>query len=416
MSSRTATEGQPDLDRQVRGLITAVAVVAIAWAAAQAIPQPDVRLYGRYAHEMLRGSLSAGLPREYPALAGILFVAVALLPLAYLPAFMATMTAALLALVAAGENLLHRPGWSQRLLLYVVLGAAPLMLARYDLLPALCLVVGVATAMRGRFGMAWVAITVGAALKLFPALLFPVLFIEEWRRTGKPPWRRVAVLAGVAVAAVAAQSALAPGTLLSPVRYEMRRGFEFSSVPATLTLLIDPLHLSWHAAFGAWQIDGVGQGLIGLAMTVAELALLAAAWMWQFRGRMSVEAASLAVISVAMLTDRALAPQYLIWVAPLWALWPLRKSWVAASFLSFLAYPIAFSMGPVGPGQHARDLILATVTAAGRNACLLVGTAVWARSELAGTAKVGRTLGKRCLDQGGPYCYDAVRKVKGAYR
>lgn len=264
--------------------------------------------------------MSAKLPPEYPSLAGLAFVAVAFLPVAYLQAFRATMAVALLVLVAAGEKLAQRPGWSQRVLLYLGLGAAPVMLARYDLLPGLCVLVGVALAMRSQFGFAWLAVTSGTALKLFPALLIPGLFIEEWRRIGTPPWRGLALLAFGAAGAAAIQSAVAPGTLLSPFRYEVIRGFEFSSVPGTLTLLTDPLHLSWHPGFGAWQIHGVGQAAIGLIMTLSELTMFVCVWIWLYRRCISIEAASLAVLSVAMVTDRALAPQYLIWVAPLWAL------------------------------------------------------------------------------------------------
>lgn len=399
MPSRSTTESSySEREQLLRALIAAASVVALAWVAGRVFPQADVRLYASYAHRMLHASLAGGLPREYPALAGIAFVLVALLPLAYLPAFMATMATALLALVAAGERLLRRPGWSQRLLLYLALGAAPLMLARYDLLPALCVVIGVGLAMRGRYGGAWTAVAAGAALKLFPALLLPGLFIEEWRRTGVAPWRRVALLACIVAGAAAIQSAVAPGTLLSPVRYEMKRGFEFSSVPGTLTLLVDPLHLTWHPGFGAWQVHGSGQAPIALMMTAAELLLIVSVWVWLYRRRLSFEAASLAVLSVAMLTDRALAPQYLIWVAPLWALWPLRKSWLAASLLSLATYPVAFVLGSTGPGSDTRDLFLATVVGAARNVFLLAGTAAWLRSQLGATAEnrvhVGEALSR----------------------
>ena len=45
---------------------------------------------------------------------------------------------------------------------------------------------------------------------------------------------------------------------------------------------------------------------------------------------LSVEATSLAVLSVSVLGDKAFSPQYLIWLAPLWAYWPFRRGWVVS--------------------------------------------------------------------------------------
>lgn len=345
------------------------------------VPHSDVDLYHRYASAMAHGPLSRGLPREYPALAGALFFGVAVIPVPYLAAFEICMALGLIGLVSFGLRLLKNPAWAWRMLVYLVLGTGAVMFTRYDLLPAGCVFVAVICARRGMYGRAWLAVAAGTALKFFPALLLPGFAIYERRRTGRWPWRRVATTALGFGVLLAMQSSLAPGSAARPIRYEMLRGFEFSSVPGTLTLLLNPLHLHWAFGFGAWQVVGPAHSAIAAALSVAEVLLLGAVWWAVAQGRLGIEAASLAVISVAVLTDRALAPQYLIWLAPLWALWPARLSWLASSALTSLIYPTSFTVASL----FGLSLMLPTSLAVMRNATLILGTVLWVRSELRAT-------------------------------
>lgn len=346
----------------------------VASVGAVAIAQPDVHVYERYADTLLKGPASAGLPKEYPALAGLVFSGVALLPGPYWFDFSLCMALALTTLVLFGVRRSRDSGWAERVLLYLVLAASAVIFARYDLLPAACELAAVIWVSEGRFGRAWGAAALGTALKLFPALLLPGFFLYEWRSTGRLPARRVLATAlGAGVVAVT-QAWLAPGTLLSPFRYELRRGFEFSSVGGSLTFLSDPFHASWHYAYGAWEISGGSSTSVRIVISLAELGAFALVWWLLGRRHLTVQAASLAVLSVAVLCDHALAPQYLIWLAPLWALWPLRRSWLVAALLTSLVFPIAFQAFP--------SLTVATVVAVLRNTVLIVGTVLWFRSEL----------------------------------
>ncbi len=100
---------------------------------------------------------------------------------------------------------------------------------------------------------------------------------------------------------------------------------------------------------------------------------LSAVWWFAAHGRLSVEAVSLTVLSVAVLADKAFAPQYLIWLVPLWAYWPLRPGWVASAALTTLIYPVLY-------GLHALfgySFYFATAGGALRNTVLIVATARW---------------------------------------
>lgn len=360
------------------------ALVALAAALLLHHFESDVTVYHTYGLRLLHGSPHGRLPVEYPALSALVFALPLLLPVPYALGFGLLMAAALLALAVAGWRAGADGPWLDRTLLYLGLGTLGVLFGRYDLLPALASVVAVLEARRQRWGPAWAAAVVGGALKLFPFLLLPGFLIAEWRARGRLPWRRAAAATAVVTLAAALQEALAPGSLLSPLRYELRRGFEFSSVGGSITTLVDPLHLRWHYEFGCWQVVGADHAAIQALLGAFAVVALVAIWRLAWHGRLEVEAVGLAVLSVAVLTDRAFAPQYLIWLIPLWALWRRRASWVAAAVLTTLAFPVAFGFAQRG-GHY---FIVATLVAAARNAALCAGTFAWFVERL----KSGRRL------------------------
>ena len=81
---------------------------------------------------------------------------------------------------------------------------------------------------------------------------------------------------------------------------------------------------------------------------------------------------------MSVLGDKAFSPQYLIWLAPLWAYWPLRRGWLAAAALSTLVYPLLFIEG----GLLGHSYYFAAGAALVRNVILILATARWAREQL----------------------------------
>lgn len=353
-----------------------VALGFAAVGAALVIPQSDVALYHRYALGALHGA-GRTLPREYPAAATAVFALPLLAPGSYRLDF-ALLMAATYALLAFLGSRWYGGSWLTRASWYLGAAALPELFARYDLVPALLVLVAVHDAQGQRWGRAWVAAIAGAALKIFPILLLPGFLLAEWRQRGRVPWRRVAATAAVIGGGLALQSLLAPGSVLSPLRYEWRRGFEFSSVPGSLSALLDPFHLSWREGFGAIEVHGGASAAIGHGAAGLELVLLLAVWGLSARRRLDVAEVAVAVMSIAVLCDRAFAPQYLIWLAPLWALFPLRRSLLLAALLTGVTYPLAVEVGLV----HFHSLVPATATALLRNAVMVLATALWLRGRL----------------------------------
>jgi hypothetical protein len=214
-------------------------------------------------------------------------------------------------------------------------------------------------------------------LKLFPFLLLPGFLLLERAQTGRWAVRR-ALAASVPVAGVVVvQSLLGPSSVLSPLRYEWKRGLELSSLQGSLSFLVDPFRAHWVDAFNSREILGPGHEVISALVTAATVLSLAVIWVLAGRGRLSVEAVSLATLSVAVLGDKAFAAQYIIWLVPLWAYWPLRRGWVAAAALTTLVYPFLYAEASLwGPGYA-----LATVAALVRNAVLVVATISWLREQ-----------------------------------
>ena len=352
----------------------AFAFIALAWLARAVLPgESDVVFYHAYANALMHGPLQHGLPSEYPALAGVLFVVPALLHLPYAPGLALLMAAAFAAIVWAGRQ--FGPDWTRRMVIYSALSSVGIVFARYDLVPVLAMVLSLASARRERWVQAWAWACLGGLLKLFPFLLLPGYAIAERRRTGSWPLRRcIALVVGLAgVGAI--QALIAPGTLLNPARFEASRGLEYSSLSGSLSLLLSPTHLSFHYRSGNLQVYGTGRTAVQLAVAAMAVAGLASAWVMAYRGRFSLEATSLAVLSIAVLANKSFAPQYLLWVAPLWALWPLRPAWAAAAGLSSAVYPLSFLVAQrfhLGFPSYP-----ATVLAAVRNLALIIGTVSW---------------------------------------
>jgi hypothetical protein len=266
-----------------------------------------------------------------------------------------------------------------RLVAYLLLGTVGVALTRFDAFPALFAAVALERARRGRFDSAWAAAILGTLLKVYPALLLPGFAIAERRSSGHWPLRRVIASLAVAGLVVGAQLALAPSSVLAPLRSELDRGTEFSSVAGSLTWLAGGSHLYGDAAARIVAVTSLHAHLAMLVTSVAGAAGVATVLALAWRGRLGLEATSLGVLSFVVLADRTFAPQYLIWLAPLWAQFRLRAAWLAAAALTTIVFPVAPFL--VAATHHAIGFGLATGFAALRNALFLGGTLAWLASQ-----------------------------------
>lgn len=205
----------------------------------------------------------------------------------------------------------------------------------------------------------------GAAIKLWPALLWPALLIGKSRRN----WR--ITISFWATGGILALIALLQGgwaRLFSPLQWQRNRGLQVESVFATVPMiqrLFDPAsHPTYLSIWQAWEIYGPGTAMWLSCTTWATLfgiALIALCFVGWLRrdDRTSTQSALLMVFVVLLMivTNKTFSPQYLLWLFgplavaigsveandPLSA--PLRRLFlmvVATCALTVMVFPVGY--------------------------------------------------------------------------
>lgn len=224
----------------------------------------------------------------------------------------------------------------------LVVVSAPLLPWRYDLFPALLTVLALLCLVRQRPGWAGIWLGLGVAAKLYPVVL--LLVFGAYYLAGK---NRPALLwlllggAGALAATLLPFVLLAPGPLLSFLRYHQLRGLQLESLPAGAIVLahvlgLTPARLEFN--YGALHVAAPIAGAVLSWLPILFVLLFGfvlASCVARFREEQaadgSVTSASLVAYSVAallafILTNKVFSPQYLIWLLPFAALLRLRQA------------------------------------------------------------------------------------------
>jgi hypothetical protein len=371
----------------------------------------DVRFYGAKVERMFQGELPyRDVATEYPP-GSVPFTILPALVVGTGGGYRLAFACEMLAVDAVGlwaATRLSRvvdAGRRRIPLAYVLamVAVGPLLVLRFDLVPAVCVLVAAAMAAEGRFGWAAAALGYGTAAKIFPAVLAPLLVLGMVPALG---WRRSlartvpAFLAGFGLTVVPALALSVRGTADS-VLYHVQRGVQVESLWANLIDIGHLFGLPAHTVygFGAYDLDSGVSGLAKALSGVATLAALAAAaWLVWRRARAEgglgpadwAGAFTLGTFAFVLPT-RVLSPQYLVWLcAPMTglalvlagrrALWAL----VAAAAVSQVVFPFRYTqlrrLYPFDIGLLTlRNLLLLT-------ACALVLRAFHHRPEAGGGA------------------------------
>jgi hypothetical protein len=214
----------------------------------------------------------------------------------------------------------------ERVLSLAVVALAPLLLGgviltRFDLVPALLVVGAVALTVAGRRRAAALVIGIGAAVKLYPALLLPPLAIDAWRRGGR---RELAIVLGLAVTpillAYAAFLVVAPDGVLDSLGRQAGRPLQIESLGAGVLLALHHgfgTGLGWTSGSGSQNLTGAGAGALAVVQGLAQVAAVVLVWISYARGPSTTErlvrhAAASVVAFVAL--SKVLSPQFLVWL------------------------------------------------------------------------------------------------------
>jgi Glycosyltransferase family 87 len=223
---------------------------------------------------------------------------------------------------------------------YWILGVpllGPIVYGRYDVFPALCVVVALALLGKGlpvlladgskgrqlnnRRWVAGILIGFGTAIKIWPGLA-----VFGMPRT-KRGWQTIATIAASVIGSIATMSIFFSGTL-SFIGNQGNRGIEIESVWGIPFVLGKRLHLehviTTKVVYGSYQVTADGHGLISHIISLAYYAALASMvcgfglmlyWWWRKTWRPAVMADATFVGTLIMIcTSRVISPQYLIWL------------------------------------------------------------------------------------------------------
>jgi hypothetical protein len=238
-------------------------------------------------------------------------------------------------------------GGSRRVLLgWVVLAVLSwtAIAFRYDIWPVLCMAAGLLLSRGGRPAAAGMALGLGTALKLFPAVLLPVLVIARLAERNRRAAIRLVAGWGLVTATVLGTAwAIAGPESLAWLRYQGDRGLQLESTGASLLLALHLLiGLPMEIGFGYGSVEVHGEGadlLVSLAppaLLVLEGVLLALI-VRRFRDDCStahrvplrsVAMGGAALISGLMLAGKVLSFQYELWLVPFIPLLPRRERWI----------------------------------------------------------------------------------------
>jgi hypothetical protein len=357
----------------------------------------DTPIYQRYGDAIARGQVPyRDFPLEYPPAALPVFAIPSLLrprkgdlanyrngfeaELLVLGALtLAFMLAILLRLDADPRRLRLALGFAA--LAPLALGSVEL--SRFDLWPT-ALTAGALAALlaeRGRLGAGLLGI--GFAAKLYPAVLLPLALTWAWRRRGR---REAAVLLGAFAAAGLACFlpflVLSPHGLWEAITRQTNRPLQIETLSAGVLLVAHAaggLGIAMQSSHGSQNLAGTAPDVLAAAQTVAQLASVAAVWVWFARGPAErerlIRAWALALCTFVAL-GKVLSPQFLIWLIPFVPLVRGRRGLVASGLLGlalvltqvwfpFRYWSLALDFAVVPSWLVlARDLVLVALVAA----------------------------------------------------
>jgi hypothetical protein len=359
--SSTGWLERPPSPRAYVGLVGAalallVVALAVTTRPAESIAGSDVTVYGTYGTKMLDGAVPyRDFAMEYPPGAAVMFVLPATRAVAggstddpswtplnaagrrYYRGFESLvlfLMAAIIVLTALTLSAMARPYRTVMLSLAVV-ALSPLLIGqvlpeRFDVWPAALTGAALAASVRERYRVGGTVLGLGAAAKIYPAVLLPVLVIVAVRRRGVREGVLVAASAVGAFVAVLVPFSIASfsGTWRS-LRIQFTGGLQIESLASSLLVIASHVadkasDFTTRGAGGGLirtNLDGPGVGVTTTVLDVLVPAALCLLWVSLARSKSDARedllryaAGSLATVLVL---GTVLSPQYVVWLIPL---------------------------------------------------------------------------------------------------
>lgn len=246
----------------------------------------------------------------------------------------------------------------------IIVATGPILVARYDLLPAMLVLGALWAFIRGKNKLAWAAIALGFAAKLYPVIIIPLFIVYQLKN--RQYGRLIAggaVFAGVTLLFMLPFIIIDAGGYWQSWTYHLERGLHSESTYGTALLAGQVFGLTRVEGilnFGSWNlISPMADDLANISFYVSAALLILTYWLFARNSRRNENAksalsppdalrlAQYATLSIVvfMLTNKVFSAQYLVWLCPLLPLvvgergYPLAGLFIAAAVFTQYVYP-----------------------------------------------------------------------------
>jgi Glycosyltransferase family 87 len=216
----------------------------------------------------------------------------------------------------------------------------PLVLTRFDLYPAALVAAALAAFVLGKDRLGGGVLGAAIAVKLFPAVLVPLVVAWVWRRRGRREALVVlAICAAVVVAVFLPFVVIAPDGVAWSIWRQLGRPLQIESLGAAVLLALHQLGmpLGWSSSHGSQNLTGTVATVASIVTSVAQVGALL--WIWALYARRAALTAdafvgACAACLVAFVTlGKVISPQFLIWLLVVVTLVGGRRAWPALALL-----------------------------------------------------------------------------------
>jgi hypothetical protein len=259
----------------------------------------------------------------------------------------------------------------------LLVGCLVTTLTRFDIVPAALTLLCVILAERKHWTLAYGALALGVLTKLYPIVLFPLLFLAEQRdqagffipdlsiKLKTAPivlfhtirnmhnwrWKNGLMFIGLVLGVTTCFWALISKGAFSSIFYLYFRPFQVESIGSVLLWLASFLGVpvEWDTTFGSLNTLSSIAGVVSQVLVILFYLGYIFIVIQQWKGKIDLVQASLATMLMLIITSKVFSPQYLLWMIPLLAysttgnrrLW---LYWGGISILTTLIYPIYYEI------------------------------------------------------------------------
>ncbi len=315
------------------------------------------------------------LPLEYPPLTLIVFSLSLLVPVVAYPLMFAVFMAVIVSIIYWLLLRYGPRGAGAVFAACLLAGCLATTLARFDLVPAALTLLCLILAERKHWTLAYGALALGVLTKVYPIVLFPLLFLAEQhdqagffvpdlsitlktapsvllhtiRNMRRWCWKNGLIFISLVLGVTACFGVLSSKGAFGWLSYIYLRPFQVESIGSVLFWLVSFLGVpvEWKTTFGSLNtlspIAGTVSQVFVILLCLGYIFIIIQQW----KGKMDLVQASLAALLVLLATSKIFSPQYLLWLIPLLAysatdnrrLW---LYWGGISILTTLIFPIYY--------------------------------------------------------------------------